>query len=71
MNAGKTLPPGQVESREFPRFGLGRFARRFPANLSTPDIALRGDIERPTSLGAALAQLERVEQVSDFQCVTT
>lgn len=71
MNAGKALPPGQVESREFPRFGLGRFARRFPANLSTPDIALRGDIERPSSLGAALAQLERVEQVSDFHCVTT
>jgi DMSO/TMAO reductase YedYZ molybdopterin-dependent catalytic subunit len=71
MNSGNGLPPGQSESVEFPRFGLGRFARRFPSNLATVALEVRGDVERPIGLGEELAQLPRVEQVSDFHCVTT
>ena len=64
------LPPGQVECEEFPRFGWGKFAFRFPTDLSG-QIAIRGDVDVPVTIGPELAALRRVEQVSDFHCVTT
>ena len=65
------LPPGQVERADFPRFGLGRFARRYAPNLDRVELAIGGDVARPLTVGAELLALERVDQVSDFHCVTT
>ena len=66
-----TLPPGQRVIGEFPRFGLTRFANRLPRNSSSIELAVRGDVEEPIVLTSELATLPRVEQVSDFHCVTT
>jgi DMSO/TMAO reductase YedYZ molybdopterin-dependent catalytic subunit len=62
-----TLPPGQYEVREMPRFGLLPFALRFPTE--TDRIALR--VQTALDAGPLLAALPRVEQTSDFHCVTT
>lgn len=65
------LPPGQFLLDEFPRFGLGKFARRFPTNPDQLAVRIGGDVERPLSIGQAqLAGLERVEIQADFHCVT-
>lgn len=66
-----TLPPGQRAISEFPRFGLTRFATRFPRNPISIELVVRGDVEQPTTLTSELATLPRVEQISDFHCVTT
>jgi DMSO/TMAO reductase YedYZ molybdopterin-dependent catalytic subunit len=71
MSDVEALPPGQVECEEFPRFGWGKFAFRFPADTSTVQIAVRGDVDAPLTVGPELASLPRVEQLSDFHCVTT
>jgi len=65
------LPPGQVESKEFPRFGLGKFAFHFPTETSAVEIEVRGDVGTPLTLRDEFAALPRVHQVSDFHCVTT
>jgi len=65
------LPPGQVEVEDFPRFGLMNFAFRFPKETERVELAVDGDVERPTRFAAELGSLERVEQVSDLHCVTT
>lgn len=67
----KTLPPGQFEYPTFDRFGLGYFAKRFPSNPDSIDITVRGDVETTVRISSALASLPRIEQVSDFHCVTT
>ena len=66
-----TLPPGQFLAPSFGRFGLGRFANRFPAQPDTVALKIGGAVARPVAIGAQLAELPRVEQVSDFHCVTT
>lgn len=67
-----SLPPGQVERARFPRFGLGKFARRFPLDPDTIDVCIAGDVEVETRLGAReLGTLTRTAQRSDFHCVTT
>jgi len=71
MQEPSPLPPGQVEVDDFPRFGLANFAFRFPAETERIEIAVDGDVERPTRFGAELGSLERVEQVSDLHCTTT
>ncbi len=65
------LPPGQYEIDEFPRFGLTKFAHRFPSNTRDISIEIGGDVARRISLSSELQQLERVSQTSDFHCVTT
>ena len=65
------LPPGQFESEQFPRFGLGKFAFRFPTEVAAVEIAVRGDVGAHLVIRAELAELPRVEQTSDFHCVTT
>lgn len=65
------LPPGQVERPDFPRFGLGRFARRYAPNLDRIELAIGGDVARPLTVADEVLRLPRVEQVSDFHCVTT
>ncbi|HYP57169.1 MAG TPA: molybdopterin-dependent oxidoreductase [Beijerinckia sp.] len=67
----KILPPGQVEFSSFDRFGLGLFANRFPANPNKIEITIGGDVASPLMVSDAFAALPRVEQVSDFHCVTT
>lgn len=69
MNA--PLPPGQHERRDFPRFGLGLFARRFPTQISRPEISIGGDVAHALTIDLSRTALTRVEQQSDFHCVTT
>src|SRR5688500_1869838 len=69
-NSTPPLPPGQYEAREFPRFGMTQFASRFPQQADRIELEIDcGDRRRTVS--HELAQLPRVEQVSDFHCVTT
>ncbi len=68
---GNALPPGQRAIRTFPRFGLLEFASRFPDAAGDTGIKIGGDVERSVSIGAEFAGLDRVEQTSDFHCVTT
>jgi DMSO/TMAO reductase YedYZ molybdopterin-dependent catalytic subunit len=65
------LPKGQRDIGTFPRFGLGRFANRFPADLARRSIRVGGDVDAPQTLADPFAGLERVELASDFHCVTT
>ncbi len=71
MQESSPLPPGQVEVDDLPRFGLANFAFRFPTETERIEIAVDGDVERPTRFSEELESLERVEQVSDLHCVTT
>lgn len=67
----KPLPPGQFLSPSFDRFGLGLFANRFPAKPDTIAFTIGGDVAQSVTVSKELAALPRVEQVSDFHCVTT
>jgi DMSO/TMAO reductase YedYZ molybdopterin-dependent catalytic subunit len=66
-----SLPPGQRSTPNFPRFGLTQFMRRFPKQVSRVEIEIAGRVENSLQLSDALAGLPRVDQVSDFHCVTT
>lgn len=68
---GPTLPPGQFAGRAFVRFGLGRFLGKSVAHNGPRRIDLRGLVERPRVIETELDCLSRVNQVSDFHCVTT
>lgn len=65
------LPPGQRETADFPRFGLTQFARRFPSQTTRPTLQVIGLVDSELSLDDPLQQLPRIEQTSDFHCVTT
>jgi DMSO/TMAO reductase YedYZ molybdopterin-dependent catalytic subunit len=65
------LPAGQHDLTEFPRFGLTQFAYRFPKNLEKVQITVSGEVEHSITVSDLLFQLPRIEQVSDFHCVTT
>ena len=65
------LPPGQYETTDFPRFGLTQFARRFPRDTTRVTLHVRGDVEQSLVVENELGDLPRVEQTSDFHCVTT
>jgi len=65
------LPVGQREAMAFHRFGLTRFAQRFPKETSTRALDVLGCVSRELHLTDALDGLPRVEQVCDFHCVTT
>ena len=71
MTEQTPLPPGQREYPSFDRFGLGLFANRFPAEVDRITLSIGGNVENPLTLSEELQQLERVEQHSDFHCVTT
>ena len=66
-----SLPPGQRERSDFPRFGLGRFAKRFPADPVTRAFSVGGDVATELARIEPFETLERVEQTSDFHCVTS
>ena len=71
MNTNSALPPGQREINTFPRFGLTPFAKRFPENIEEARILIGGDVQTPIQVNEELKRLTRVEQCSDFHCVTT
>jgi DMSO/TMAO reductase YedYZ molybdopterin-dependent catalytic subunit len=66
-----SLPPGQFEMDDFPRFGLVQFARRFPRDTTHISIKIEGDVEHVITVEDELCNLARVDQISDFHCVTT
>ncbi len=66
------LPPGQFAGKAFVRFGLGRFRTKPVAHDGPLRLDLQGLVAHPRSIGASdLAGLDRIEQRSDFHCVTT
>jgi DMSO/TMAO reductase YedYZ molybdopterin-dependent catalytic subunit len=67
----RLLPPGQVEATEFARFGLPWFAGRFPTQLQSSEILVAGDVAVDILVSDRLRALPRIEQVSDFHCVTS
>jgi len=71
MKQNSGLPPGQREIDALPRFGLTKFARRFPSETDEVVIDIGGDVARSIRISTDLNQLERIDQVSDFHCVTT
>jgi len=64
------LPPGQKESSIFPRFGLPQYANRFPTEVDEIKISIGGDLEEFV-VTDELKSLARINQTSDFHCVTT
>lgn len=71
MNELRPWPPGQRPRPDFPRFGLTQYAARFPRDASSRRLQVGGAVELPLDLEDATSGLTRVEQVSDFHCVTT
>jgi DMSO/TMAO reductase YedYZ molybdopterin-dependent catalytic subunit len=72
MSATTPLPPGQVPRGDFPRFGITKFAHRFPAEPVLRRLVVDGEVQQTTDLRAEdLHALPRVEIVADFHCVTT
>ncbi len=67
----ESLPRGQQAVEVFHRFGLTRFANRFPSQESTPSLEISGRVTHILHLPDALHGLPRSAQVSDFHCVTT
>ena len=66
-----SLPPGQSAIEAFPRFGLLAFAGRFPRETDRIRLQITGDVRRELTIGSELERIARVDQVSDFHCVTT
>lgn len=71
MSELNPLPPGQREYPSFDRFGLGLFASRLPTEPDNISLSVGGNVEQPLTIGDELQQLPRVDQHSDFHCVTT
>jgi hypothetical protein len=67
MSDVRGLPPGQIEIQDFPRFGWGAFAFRFPTDPAHLEIAVAGDVDESLVVRDEIAAL----QVSDLHCVTT
>lgn len=65
------LPPGQYELDRFPRFGLSQFAGRFPNETRQVELKITGDVDESVIVSDELRHLPRVNQTSDFHCVTT
>ncbi|MFK8079831.1 MAG: molybdopterin-dependent oxidoreductase [Granulosicoccus sp.] len=65
------LPPGQKAINHFPRFGLSQYAARFPTETDSISIQVSGCVQQDMTLAENLNGLDRVEQLSDFHCVTT
>lgn len=65
------LPPGQRETKEFHRFGLTWLAARYPYETKRIAVELAGDVAAALELGALWDSLPRVEQISNFHCVTS
>jgi hypothetical protein len=51
MDVSASLPPGQRETPDFPRFGLTPFAQRFPTRTDAIHLQIGGDLETHTDVG--------------------
>ncbi len=72
MKKNIQLPTGQKYLQSFPRFGLSMFIDWIPDAPSEKFLNLGGDVAAPCCLDISeLSNLEHVNQVSDFHCVTT
>ena len=71
MNIHPNLPPGQYERATFPRFGATPYADRFPSQTVRIELSISGDVREPIRVGSELERMARVDQCSDFHCVTT
>jgi hypothetical protein len=80
LTVEQALPPGQFLLESFPRFGLLAYAKRLPHLADRADLADVGEGAAIRVYGAGMppfflddgvAALPRVEQLSDFHCVTT
>ncbi len=71
MSTLPPLPPGQRAIASFPRFGLTPFAVRFPTVTDSIKIQIAGDVATCVEVGIDVDLVTRVEQCSDFHCVTT
>lgn len=70
--AHMSAPPGQRYRDDFPRFGLDQFANRVVEHVGEWSVAVGGDVADPLELTReALEAVPRVEQITDFHCVTT
>ena len=65
------LPPGQFLLGQFPRFGLGKFARRFPAQPERIAFEIGGDVAQAVAVERDFSELPRTGMTADFHCVTT
>ncbi len=65
-----SLPPGQKTREDFPRFGLPQYANRFPTNTDLVKVEIGGDCNGLLD-SKAFNALPRLNQISDFHCVTT
>jgi DMSO/TMAO reductase YedYZ molybdopterin-dependent catalytic subunit len=71
MKKPPSLPPGQNELDHHPRFGLWQYADRI-REVRPLSIVLSADSGEQVPLDRNhFAKLARVEQISDFHCVTT
>jgi len=71
MSNETKLPPGQYELDRFPRFGLSQFANRFPQETRQIRLEITGDVDESITVSEELFELPRIDQTSDFHCVTT
>ena len=71
MPSNAVLPPGQHEAAGFHRFGLFNFATRFPQRVDRIEFSVLGEVAQTLAVTKELQSLPRVEQVSDFHCVTS
>lgn len=71
MSDGTKLPLGQYELDQFPRFGLSQFANRFPQETRRVCLKITGEVDESITASDELCHLPRVDQTSDFHCVTT
>ncbi len=65
------LPPGQIPTADFPRFGLTPYAERYPSNPTDCALSVTVLSAAPVVLGEALKGLPRTTLKADFHCVTT
>lgn len=65
------IAPGQTSRPDFPRFGLPRYATRFPSRPSSRALSVTVPGAAPFTLADALSGLPRTTLRADFHCVST
>lgn len=65
------LLPGPFLLKGFPRFGLGRFARKVPSDPARVNLEIGGDVNARVRISDELGQMPRAERNADFHRVTS
>jgi len=65
------LPPGQKSREDFPRFGLPRYADRFPSNTNDLCLTVKINDADTFEIDLSTTVLPETRLQSDFHCVTT